>query len=267
MEAKKNSSPTLALALLIAAAAFALAPQTALAELEGTYEVAVKKQQQKKNSRWSLAEWMAMKERNRLMDLWLAQNSHSSLYEFFLETQGINYGQYESSTPSNITNRNAYGGTLAAYAGVAGLRGGYEGDTESRTTWHGSFNIRLLGRALQDTHLNLEYGLRGTTIAPPSTQPTAQPENFQNQFGAVSLNLYLTKAFGVEGAYRKILPAENDRKRTLQGESSQAGIFIDFGLLRVFGSWRKEFHQFDGGGLPNIGEFREGFGGGLRFYF
>lgn len=235
-----------------------ITPNHAKAQLEGTYEVVVKKQQEKKNSRWTLAEWLALKERNRWMDLWLAQNSHSSFYEFYLEGRALNYGQYESSKPENISNRNAYGGTFAAYAGVVGLRGGYETRAEDQSNWVGSFNIRLFGRALQDTHINLEYGLTGTTL---------KEEAFQNQFGAVSTNVYLTRSFGLEGVYSKILPAQSSTHRTLHGESSKAGVFIDFGFLRVFGNWRKDFQHIEGADLPTLEEFREGFGGGIRLYF
>lgn len=234
----------------------------AKAQLEDTYEVIVKKQQEKKTSRWTLQEWLALKERNRWTDLWLAQNSHSSFYEFFLEGRALNYGQYESSTPEKLTNQNAYGGTFAAYAGVVGLRGGYESFAENQSNWIGSFNIRLFGRALQDTHINLEYGLTGTSLTDKDAQTY-----FQNQFGRVSTNIYLTRSFGLEGEYSKILPASNSSHRTLQGESSKAGIFIDFSFLRVFGNWRKDFRHIDGGGLPRLEEFKEGFGGGIRLYF
>jgi hypothetical protein len=236
---------------------------TACAQFEGTYEVAVKKQAEKKSNRWSLTDWYAQKQKNQMMDMWLAKNSHSSNYEFFIDAESVNYGQFNGATPQTVTNRNVYGTTLAAYAGVAGLRAGYEGDTESRSRWNGSLNIRLFGRALQDTHINLEYGLQGLAVA---INPQS-PESFQNQFGAVSLNLYLTTHLGLEGRYAKILPAQSDRQRTMEGETSTAGAFIDFGILRLFGEWRKEFLKFDGGGAADSTEFREGFGGGLRFYF
>jgi len=232
------------------------------AQLEGTYEVIVKKQQEKKNSRWTLEEWLALKERNRWMDLWLAQNSHSSFYEFFLEGRALNYGQYDSSTPEKVTNQNAYGGTFAAYAGVVGLRGGYEVLAENQSNWLGSFNIRLFGRALQDTHINLEYGLAGSALNDNDVQA-----DFQNQFGRVSTNIYLTRSFGLEGEYSKLLPASNSSHRTFQGESSKAGIFIDFSFFRVFGNWRKDFQHIEGAGLPPIEKFKEGFGGGIRLYF
>jgi hypothetical protein len=234
---------------------------TATAQLEGTYEVAIKKQEEKKSARWSLADWLVQKDKNKMMDLWLAQNSHSSLYEFFLEANSINYGQSAGQgTPS--TNRSSYNGALAAYAGVVGLRGGYQSDNENRTGWQGSLNVRLLGRAMQDSHVNLEYGIAELTLG------SAGSESFQNQFGGGSLNLYLTKRFGIEGVYHHVLPATSDQtKRTMEGENEAAGVFIDFGILRVFGQWKKEFLKFDGGGQSSTVEFREGYGGGLRLYF
>lgn len=234
----------------------------ARAQLEGRYEVAIKKQEEKKRSRWSLAEWLSQKENNRAMDLWLARNSHSSAFEFFLQARSHNYG-LSAGTGTPSSNRNSYDGALAAYAGVAGLRGGYESDTENRSRWLGSLNLRLFGRALQDTHINLEYGLTGLS----QKQSSGETESFQNQYGGASLNIYFTKYFGIEGSYRKILPAQSERGRTLEGEIETGGVFIDFGILRVFGDWRKDFLKFDGAGLPDTSEFREGFGGGLRLYF
>ncbi len=234
-----------------------------LAQFEGTYEVIVKKKQEKEDNRWSLASWLEQKHKNQMMDMWLASNSHSSLYEFFLDLQATNYNQ-STSLNSSTTNQNLYQGTLAAYAGVIGLRGEYQSDTESRNEWWGSINFRLFGRALQDTHINLEYGLTGLTL----NNAGSATENFQNQYGGVSTDIYLTKKFGLEGYYRRLLPAQSSLNRTLQGEQEAAGVFIDFGILRVFGNWRNEVLFFNGGSTPSAGsEYRQGFGGGLRFYF
>jgi hypothetical protein len=240
-----------------------LTPFAALAQLEGTYEVTVdKKQEEKKSARWTLAEWLAQKHQNQMMDLWLAKNSYSSPFEFFFDTQSINYNE-SSGTGSPSVNRNLYDGDLAAYAGRIGLRGGYETDTDNRTGWYGSLNFRILGRALQDTHINLEYGLRGMTLV-NSGQPN---ETFQNQYGGVSTDIYLTKFFGLEGKYLRILPAQSDLQRTLQGEEEDAGIFIDFSFFRIFGNWRHEFLHYDGGTQPSSSEIRDGIGGGIRLYF
>ena len=69
-------------------------PARSQSTVEGTYEVTVnKKQEEKTKARWTLAEWLAQKQRNQMMDLWLAQNSHSSPYEGFIEGQAINYNE------------------------------------------------------------------------------------------------------------------------------------------------------------------------------
>jgi hypothetical protein len=231
----------------------------AFAQLEGTYEVVIKKQEEKQSARWSLNDWLAQKQKNQMADMWLAKNSHSSLYEFFLDLESYNYGESTSSN-SSVNNQYLYSGMIAAYAGVVGLRGGYQSDTETRSDWSGSFNIRLFGRAVQDTHINLEYGLTGLTIN--STGSAA--ETFQNQYGGVSTDIYLTKKFGLEGVYQRLLPAQSNLNRTMQGERETAGIFIDFSILRIFGNWRNEVLIFNG---PSSSEYRQGFGGGIRLYF
>lgn len=246
-----------------------LLPGEARAQIEGTYQVVIKKQEEKKRSRWSLADWLALKQKNQLMDLWLAKNSHSSPYEFFLDVRSTSYsrlasvdGQPTGGAIDSESSHKNYGATLAAYAGIAGLRAHYAGDSENRSVWAGSFNLRLFGRALQDTHINLAYGLRGMTLN------TGQAgETFQNQFGSVSLNLYLTKYFGLEGSYQRILPAQSDLDRSVEGEEASAGAFIDFGFVRVFGEWNQEFLRYDGGGQADASEVRHGFGGGLRLFF
>lgn len=233
------------------------------AQIEGTYEVKVtKKAEEKKSNRWTLADWLAWKEQAKAQDMWLAKNSHSSAFEFYLEAAALNYTHTDSGSTSSLGNYNLYSGELAAYAGVAGLKGAYGGSQENESSWTGSFNLRLFGRAIQDTHINLEYGLRGLTLN-PSGKPM---ENFQNQYGGATLAIYLTKHLGIEGTYRKILPANSDQGRGLEGEISTGEVFIDFNALRIFGRWQREFRQYWQSGSTS-GEFREGYGGGLRLFF
>ena len=232
------------------------------AQIEGTYEVAIKKQEEKKQSRWSLGDWLAQKQKNHLMDLWLAANSHSSPYEFFIGGQGTSYSSTLSTASTQSTRYTGASGDVAAYAGVFGLRGGYGTDSENRTLTYGSLNLRLLGRSLQDTHINLEFGIRGQAINTNTT-----PENFQCQYGGGSLDLYLTKYFGLEGMYRKILPGTSNQGRTLQGEDETAGVFLDFNILRVFGNWTNQFLQYSGGTQVNSTESNQGFNSGIRLYF
>jgi hypothetical protein len=239
----------------------ALIPLVSNAQVEGQYDVTVKKHEEKKNARWTLQEWLAQKDRNRMMDLWLAQNSHHSPFEFFLEGRSLNYN-LENADGSHL-NYNTYNGMFAAYAGLAGLRGGYEGDQETRTKWSGSFNLRILGRALQDTHVNIEYGIQGLT----EKDSNSDAQKYQNQFGGVEVDFYLTKYFGLDGTYHKILPGNSNLDREMDGESEKAGVFIDFGPYRLFGEWQREYLRFRDGGLPDLTEIREGFGGGIRIFF
>lgn len=237
-----------------------LIPKVSLAQTPGVYKVIVEKQEEKKRSRWTLADWLQQKQNNRAMDLWLAKNSYSSPFEFYLDGSMRNYDYVLASTPKDHENFNAQGGELGAFAGRAGIRASFYGDEEKRSVWQSGLNFRVYGRAVQDTHINVEWGLRGQTVQ------ENEREHFQNQFGAVTLNLYLTKFFGLEGQYARILPARSNLDRSLEGETSTAGVYIDFSALRVYGEWRNE-HLVTKTPDDRIAETRSGFGGGLRFFF
>jgi hypothetical protein len=227
----------------------------------GYFENAAKKTEEKKSTRWTLEDWLAQKERIHMGDLWLARNSHSSPFESFVEARSTSITKSDGTPNATHQNMNLYGGTLAAYAGIAGLRGTYDLDSLHRSVWSGSFNIRLFGRAMQDTHINLEYGVRGYDYGNNTT------DKFSPQFGGVSTNIYITKWMGLEGTYQKILPDRASSGRQIKGEESKAGLFIDFSFVRVFGHWRNELLHFEDGGTAAAREKSEGFGGGLRMYF
>lgn len=224
---------------------------------------ASKKAEEKKNSRWTLAEWLAQKQKNQWMDMWLAKNSQTSPFEFYLDGGSINYNKRPGDANSEHFNYNDHVGAMGLYAGFAGLRGYYDSMLEeNRNQWGGSFNLRLLGRAMQDTHLNIEYGLRGLTLL----RDGSPLEKFQNQFGGVELTIYFSKYFGIEGNYRKILPESSSLNTTMEGEGSQAKVFIDFLSLRVYGVWMLERLKFENQGLITD-EVRDGYGAGLRLFF
>ena len=246
--------------LLTFCLALLLAPLAVRAQFDAT----VKKGEEKTASRWSLSDYITQKNKNHLSDLWLAKNSHSSLFEFYLDLESSNYNHL--SDPNAISNHDVYGGSLAAYIGVFGLQAGYQADNDSRTNSFASANLRLFGHALQDTHLNLEYGLMGFTWS-PSSFSTTENETVQNRFAAVSGDLYLTRHLGFEGAYRRLFPAQSNLNRSIEGEQEALGLFCDIGFARLFGNWTNEFLIFDGGGQVNSSEFRQGWGGGLRLYF
>lgn len=230
------------------------------AQTPGVYRVIVEKQEEKKRSRWTIADWLARKKEMRLMDLWLAKNSYSSPYEFYLSGSRLNYNVRKSATPSVRENFNGHNAELAAYAGRVGLRAAYADDEESRQGWSGGLNFRVYGQSIQDTHINLQWGLRGLKT------PGPESEKFQNQFGAVDLNLYLTRNFGLGGQYLRLLPARSNLENSLEGEEIRGKVFVDFSAVQIFGEWKQERLTTR---TPNGSEreTRSGYGGGLRFFF
>ena len=190
----------------------------------------------REKSRWSLTDWLAMKERNRMMDMWLNVNAPSP-YEFMLGgsyisgkseiTQGTGLGPSENSI--------SYSGEAAAYAQLVGLSGEYENNPdEDFASSAGLFNLRVLGDSIQNTSLTLSYGLRTKEISGTTSTRLSQ------QFAQAGLQLYLTKFFGFDGKYRHYLKSDNDQLGDVNGSLTEAGVFIDFKALRIFGTWYKE---------------------------
>ncbi|MBO9667387.1 MAG: hypothetical protein J7501_11310 [Bdellovibrio sp.] len=189
----------------------------------------------REQTRWSLSDWLNIKEKNRAMDQWLSLNSPSP-FEFMI---GGSYLSYNSNVNDGSTttenSHTSYSGELAAYAQLVGLSGEYEHNSaDNFTDLTGIFNLRVLGDSIQNSGLTLSYGMR--TREQEGTTPT----RLSQQFGQVQLQLYLMKYFGFDGKYRYFLPTTNDELGDVKGDYSEAGLFIDFKGLRVFGAWYKE---------------------------
>ncbi|MEK2644667.1 hypothetical protein [Bdellovibrio sp. BCCA] len=180
--------------------------------------------------RWSLSEWLEMKNRNRMMDMWLSMNSPSP-FEFSL---GGTYNSYktEVKNPDSSSSHTSFAGELSAYAQFVGVTAEYENNTDEHfNDLAGMLNIRLLGNSIQNTSFTIHYGQR--------TRDAATGKLTQ-QFGQASLQVYLTKYFGLEGKYRYFLPTSTDELGDVSGNITEAGLFIDFKAIRIFGNWYKE---------------------------
>lgn len=184
----------------------------------------------REQGRWSLSEWLEMKNRNRMMDMWLSMNSPSP-FEFVL---GGSYNSFKTENPDTGTSSShvSYMGEFSAYAQFVGLTAEYENNTEEDfNDLSGMLNIRLLGNSIQNTAFTLQYGQRTRD---------GSGDRLAQQFGQVSLQVYLTKYFGIDGKYRYFLPTSTDDLGDVEGNRTEAGVFIDFKALRVFGTWFKE---------------------------
>lgn len=218
-----------------------------------------KKATSKEGSRWTLQEWMAQKERNQIMDLWLAMYAPTP-YEFFL---GGSYLSYETSV-DNPQTKNSFtstSGRLGAYATVVGVEVEYENNTkENYSDLLGSLQLRVLGNAVQGTHLILGYGMKTRTME-GATQTTLRP-----QFASADLNIYLNRFFGIQGAYRYELPLKDETYGEVKSSRGEAGIFIDFNAVRIFGAWFNEREERTLNSSTTITS-RTGGKSGLIFFF
>ncbi len=219
---------------------------------DDVYQVIVKKQEVKKKTRWSLSEWMATKEKMRWMDLWLAMNSPSP-YEFYLGVD-TSFGRTLGGKPPTDASYVGYRGSLAAYAHLFGLE--VQADTES-SRFHAAVLARILGFQVQGTNITLQAGLRSQAI----------PLSVRNVFLGVGTSLYLIKSFGVDALYRGYLLSSNrDGGGRTRGFRVEAGPFIDFKFVRVYGQYFYELERVLGNELQSD-QRRSGGLVGLRFFF
>lgn len=186
----------------------------------------------RESHRWTLQEWLEQRDRNRMMDLWLAMNSPSP-YEFMI---GISNLSYSTQSNGSTLAYNSYLGQFSAHAQIIGITIEHENNTQEKyndTT--GMLNLRIFGNSIQSSYLTLNYGLRTRYLSDFS------PElKIPQQFGQASLQLYMTRFFGIDGTYRVYQPTTDPTLGDINGTRSTAGIFIDFSAFRIFGSWYSE---------------------------
>ncbi|MEZ0391856.1 MAG: hypothetical protein ACAH59_06555 [Pseudobdellovibrionaceae bacterium] len=220
------------------------------------------KAESKAGSRWTLQEWLEQKERNHMMDLWLAMYAPSP-YEFYLKGS---YHTFKTKLdPATVEEKEyqSYSGGLGAYATIIGIEGDYENNSQEKyNDLSGALNLRILGNAVQGTHLSLHYGLRTRE----GEDATGSVVRFSNPYAGADLNLYLTKYFGLQGRYNQYLATEEVSLGTITGSRTEGGLFIDFGPVRVFGNWFSDMQKNDKAGVISTIQ-RTGIQSGLKFFF
>lgn len=207
------------------------------ARADDVYTIVIKKQEEKKKSRWTLAEWLETRDRMRLMDLWLALNSPSP-YEFFFG--GDLHFAEESPGASYRSGRI----DAAAFASIFGL--GFQWESSPVSRWIGTFNLRVFGFHDQSTNITLHAGVRSTL-----------GNNVRNAIAGASLSIYLTRYFGIDGLFRHFFPSATGPLSN--GNRYQGGAFIDFSFLRIYGAY---FSESETSALT-----RKGVNLGARVYF
>lgn len=187
-------------------------------------------------SRWTLQEWLEQRDRNRMMDLWLSMNSPSP-FEFSLGLSHLSTN-YKDISASTVSSNVSLAGEIQAYAQFVGLTLEHENNTKAGVSdLAGMLNIRLLGNSLQNSSLTVHGG----QLVRQSSSTGGSTEELRHLFAQVSLQLYFTKFFGIDGSYRAIQAAKSDLQNAdLSGNQTRAGLFIDFKSVRVFGALYQE---------------------------
>ncbi len=194
------------------------------------FVVFVKKEEQKKQSRWTLDEWLRTKNRMNLMDQWLAMNSSSNFFEGII---GGFRGSFEKESPLSISEKlteefKFKGGELQLYFTIFGLEAEYE-DTEEKTNARKlGLGLRLFGRAQQSTHLTLNVGQRKFN----------EEQLYSNNYIGGTLGLYILKFLGFEGLYHYYMVSKAvDGPNLFKGSTQRLGAFLDLKFIRFYYHW------------------------------
>jgi hypothetical protein len=226
----------------------ALLPLCNASAADDVYQVIVKRQEQKKASRWTLSEWLETRDRMRLMDMWLAIHTPSP-YEFYL---GGNY-QFASADGAPYTGGQFQ---IAAYATIFGLE--YQNERSDTRITNILFHMRLLGLHAQSTNITLEGGVRFR----------GEDSEFRSAVAGVDTTIYLTKYFGLEGLYRHIFDSStNEQGYRIEGNRYEIGAFIDFNFLRIYGTYFHEQETANAAQYQQYFPIRKGGMAGVKLFF
>ncbi|SME96625.1 hypothetical protein [Pseudobacteriovorax antillogorgiicola] len=248
------------------------APQVAYGKTVVTTYV-VETQEKRHSTRWTLTEWLRIKERIRLMDLWLALVSDPKKEKFAPELS-LGYkslsGEMKlssdiNSTPTLFESQSAQSGRIQFWftnliSSTTGLKtpnvdlgfdyGAHRGsdpavgedqyDTgaqvltlSKRSYSYTTVNFRIFGKNIQDTSLVLKYGQYQTSKGFDDSLGELD-ENVSGLVAGAESYFYMLKWLGLEGNYLKF---GNDKgpagSEEVSGELFDYGIFIEVYNLRV----------------------------------
>lgn len=212
----------------------------------------IKRQEEKKRTRWSLSDWLDTRDKMRMQDLWLALHSPSP-YEFSFG------GGYQYLISDSTGLQHAWFVQAAAYVTIFGLSGEWDaglGTGGLVQRWLTQFNFRVFGMHMQGTNLTLNVAFR---------QQFEGASVFRQPTVGGSLALYLAKPFGIDGLFRYHFDSTPAMGTTIGGMRVEGGTFLEFGMLRFLGNffWEPEWRNGAGGGSRVD---RMGIQLGTRFY-
>ncbi len=208
----------------------------------------------KVNSRWTLADWLAQKNKMALADQWLALHRSANLFDVMV-SGGV--GDFKIKSTNKTGKDQSY--RLDAYLSIFNLYGEYEKRDDDIESYGGAVGLRLFGTSSQTTNLTLRYGLRHLSNF-------ATHENWDNPFAEGQLQIYLIQYLGIQGKYRHYFPDESNLGNKLQGHRVTAGAFLEALIFRLYADYYQEPMELTSAGAVSK-ESRTGMEYGLKLFF
>lgn len=223
----------------------------------------IQKQEAKEKTRWTFNDWLDTKKVIANQNMWLAGNRSKPVeHEFYISYEQAGFEkEVVSGGTSTKTKPSINKTSLGAFTSFVGLSGDYFDTDDHSYGWNAVFNLRVFGNSVQNTNFTLIYG--GRTRMDNSTTP----EIFKNQFYGASFALYISKQFGIEGAYQYIIPEKSDIGNSLTGNNIEATVFIDYKIIRLQGTWFKESLEITDNAAAVTNRNSTGILAGTKFYF
>lgn len=236
-------------------------------------------QEKRKSTRWTLTEWLRIKERMKLMDLWLAMVSDPKKDKFSPELS-VGYGDYQgdlsmrSSTmaPTLFADRSTRMGRVqfwftnlvsastglktpnvdlgleyASYLDTTPLTGlqfntgSQQLDLNNHEFDYKTVNFRIFGRNIQDTSLVLKYGQYTSNKGFDDSVGDLSP-TVSGVVSGVESYFYFLSWLGLEGQYLKF-GNENGAagSEEISGVQQEYGVFLElFNFRAGYG-----FYEYD----------------------
>lgn len=214
-------------------------------QADEVYTVIIRRQEEKKASRWTLSDWLMTKQRISLMDQWLSLNTESNFFDFSFSYDKYNFKQISSDEEKNYNDSNL---NTKFFMSFIGLEANYEKLHSAFSSKSYGLDLRLLGSSLQSTHLLLKYGFINTK----STFGTDNLE-FSSKYFEIEGNLYLLGFLGVSYKYHDTKKVSKDEISYAKG-SQNYGVFLDLWILKFYLEKVNQTHTYDKEKVRDKGE-------------
>ncbi len=223
------------------------------------------KKTNKESTQWTLVDWMAQKNKMALLDQWLAFNRSANWFELNLGTERgrLKLKNTDNSSVTTTINQDSERYQMDLYLSIFNLYGEYEktsDEVKEGENYGGALGLRLFGTSSQTTSLVARYGYQ------KRRDLTAQ-EEWETQYGEGHLQLYLIKAFGLQGQYRHYFPKKSNLGTEMSGYRATAGLFMEIVIFRIYANAFQEPLTYTAADGTVTKQDRSGIEGGVRLFF